>query len=142
MDRLYELTVTVPADTSDLAPHDVVWPLETAHLGGVTILVPDGHAGLTGIRAILAHQQIIPWGMFSWIVSNNEVIHVPFNDEINESGLVISTFNTDVFDHSFYLRAEISTSGEGPSPAETVQLHPAATLAAGLEGPLTIGAGG
>jgi hypothetical protein len=108
MNRFYEQTFTIPANTPKAAPVDIAWALEDNTLRKVSITIPDGHNGLTGIRVKWSNQQIIPWGNLSFIVANNRTIDVEFDDYITITGLVIEGFNTDVFPHSFYLEATIS----------------------------------
>lgn len=110
MDRLYAISVTVPANTPRAAPVDVALPLEDAQLTRFDITVPDGHNGLTGLRVLWSGQQIVPWGNNSFIVANNRTIPVAFNDYITASGVVFEAFNTDVFAHTFYIELTISDS--------------------------------
>lgn len=118
MDRLYLLTVTTPANTTALGELLTDWPLEDSKLGTVQIITPDGHNGLTGIRIIKSGQQIIPWGADSHLVMNAEDLTIPFNDEMQSTGLVIGTYNTDVFDHTHYLRAVITDLPEPGAPVQ------------------------
>lgn len=112
-DRFYQTAVTVTAGTVKAAPSSTVWKLEDAFITTVTIIVPDGHSGLTGIRLLRSFQQVIPYGNDDWIVANNDEIVIPYNGEITASGLSIQTYNTDVFDHSFNLRCVITDSLPG-----------------------------
>lgn len=145
MDRFYRFTVTVPSGTAIAAPAAVALPLEDATLKRIEITIPDGHNGLTGIRILWANQQIIPWGNNSWIVANGRIILISFDDEMTVTGLVAQGYNTDVFDHSFYIDVTISdlpsaqqmannaAAGAVILPASTVTvadpLGPAALLA-------------
>lgn len=111
MDRLYQITVTTPAGTTPDSPQTDVWTLEDSILESLTILIPDGHSGLTGIRIAQAQQEIVPWGNDDWLVSNNEIINVSVNEQITKTGLDIITYNQDVFDHKFWIRAVIQNLG-------------------------------
>lgn len=108
MDRFYFETVAVPAGTLQSAPLDHPMPLEDANLKAISITVPDGHNGLTGIRVLWSGQQIVPWGNNSFIVANNRTIPVDFNDYITVTALKFEAFNTDVFPHSFYVEITIT----------------------------------
>lgn len=116
MNRLYPLTIVTPKATLQSAPLVTPWPLEDAYLTSILIQVPDGHAGLTGLRILWSGQQIVPWGNNSYIVSNNEILTIPITSYITASGLTVHTFNTDIYDHSFYLRALITDSLPGAAP--------------------------
>lgn len=135
MDRLYQLTVSTPANTAIIAPQSTTWRLEDAKLISVTIIVPDGHAGLTGIRLLQAGQEIAPYSNNDWFVSNNEKIDISINEEMTATGLVVQTYNTDFFPHKFWLRAliqDLTASGAAVGAALT------ATPADILSGPLGI----
>lgn len=121
MDRLYSTVVTTASGVLDSAPNDTPWPLEDALLQSIEIVIPDGHAGLTGIRILQAGAQIIPFDLYSWINGNNERIVLPFNGEMTATGLIIETYNTGTFAHSHYVRAVISDlpAAGATSPAPT-----------------------
>ncbi|MGH7238945.1 MAG: hypothetical protein ACREHG_02645 [Candidatus Saccharimonadales bacterium] len=124
MDRLYETQVTCPAGTTSDTPFTAQFALEDATLISVEIVIPSGHAGLTGIRITRAGTPILPYSRGSFIVSNDEKLLVPFNGEMTATGLTVETFNSDIYDHTFYLRAVIQdlivASGPNAVPAPTV----------------------
>ena len=123
MDRLYYTTVTIPAGTTITSPYSVVWPLEDNELVYVDINVPPGPSGLMGFRILWAQQQVIPWGNDSWLVTDNEKIHVDCDFAMTITGLVIEGYNTDIFAHTIYIRGLIRT--------ETYQQQLAAEQATG-----------
>jgi hypothetical protein len=108
MDRLYYTSVTIPAGTLQSAPVSTPWVLEEAHLKYIDIIIPDGPGGTAGFRILWAQQQIIPWANNSYLAPNNEKIHVDTDVDITISGLVIQTYNTDTWPHTFYFRGLIS----------------------------------
>lgn len=129
MPRLYQLTVTTPSGVEPDLPQADPWPLEDAVLESVTILIPDGHSGLTGIRVKQAQQEIVPWGNDDWLISNDEIITVPIEEQITLSGLVIETYNLDVFEHRFWIRAVIQDLGTSTaSTANPLQPFSSLTL--------------
>jgi|SRR5713101_15139 len=107
MDRLYYLSVMTPAGTAIAAPLTTAFPLEDAKLKRLAITIPDGHSGFTGIRILRGSQQIMPWSNNQYIVANNRTIPIDYDDEITSSGLGIVTYNTDIFDHTFYIEVVI-----------------------------------
>jgi hypothetical protein len=122
MDRLYYQTLVVPAGTAITAPASQAWPLEDNELANIHVTVPDGHCGLTGFRILQAQQQIVPFANSQYLVANDEKIDYPFDDEITSTGLVLEGYNTDIFQHTFYVRALVKNlplPGENP-PAEVV----------------------
>lgn len=119
MDRVYPLTVTTPDGTLEASPQSTTWPLEDARLLYIDLIIPAGHNGLTGLRVEYNGTQIVPWGDVSYIIANNDRIRFPVNGEITRTGLVIITYNTDVFDHSHYLYAAIQ---DLPEPTAVVNI--------------------
>lgn len=109
MDRLYYLEVLTPAGTLQSAPQNTPWPLEDNQLVYVDILVPPGNSSTAGFRVLWATQQVIPWGNDSFLVTDNEKVHVDCDFDMTITGLVIQTYNTDIWDHTIYLRALIRT---------------------------------
>lgn len=126
--RIYETTFTVPAGTAIATPFTQGVILEDENLDLLTIIVPDGHAGLTGLRITWGGTQILPFGTGSWIIANNDRIDWPYDGEISETGLQLVGYNLDLFPHSFYLRWQISNLGAAGSPivVESPQATPAA----------------
>jgi len=108
MNRLFPFTVLTPAGTTQGAPLSTPLPLEDAQLCKVTVIVPDGHVGLTGIRLLQAGQQIIPWSNNYYIIANDRIIEIPVDGEMTNTGLVAVTYNLDVFDHNHYLEILIA----------------------------------
>lgn len=106
--RLYETAFTVPAGTPIAAPFTQVVVLEDENLDTVRIVVPDGHAGLTGVAIQWSGVNIAPFGIGTWIVANAEVIDFPYDGEVAQNGLNLAGYNLDVFPHTFYLRWQIS----------------------------------
>jgi hypothetical protein len=122
MDRLYYQNLTIPAGNGVNNFDAVAWPLEDNQLLEITIEVPDGHCGLTGVRIEQAQQQIVPFANNSYLISNNRVFRYPFADQITSTGLVIVGYNGDIYPHTFYCTAlvtNLSEPGENPE-AEVV----------------------
>lgn len=113
--RLYKLDITVPAKTAQLTPILTQWPLEDCILNSIRIVVPPGHVGLTGIRILQSQQQIIPWGNLSYLVMDNDKYDVQINSEIGASAISVAAYNTDIYNHTFYLRAQISDISSTPT---------------------------
>lgn len=118
--RLYKLDFTVPANTPKTAPITTPFTLEDAILVSMTIVVPPGHVGLTGIRIVRSQQQVIPFGNLSFLVMDNEKLEIDLNEEIQRKALVASAFNTDIFPHTFYIRAVIADLGSSTSQQQSI----------------------
>lgn len=108
MDQLWPLTVTVPPGTLQSAPQVTPWRTDDApELSYFDIIVPNGHNGLTGIKLLWSGTEIVPWDNTAFLTANDEKIHVEFGGYITVNALTVVTYNTDIFAHSFYLRALI-----------------------------------
>ena len=105
MSQLWPLTVTTPAGTLSSSPLITPWPLADANLEWIEIVVPDGPSGQVGVAVYWSGTQIVPWGTDSWIITNNEKLHIPVDSYITISGLSVYTYNEGIFDHTVYLRA-------------------------------------
>jgi hypothetical protein len=103
MDRYYPVTVAVAPGTTATAPSTTTVLLENAYLADVELLVPPGHGGLTGVRIRMSRQQVIPWGSNSWIIADNYIRVFDVREEIGINTVSVQAYNTDVFEHSFYM---------------------------------------
>jgi hypothetical protein len=110
LDRLYYLEVTTPANTPLASPQSTLWPLEDNYLKYVDVLVPPGPSGLLGFRLMWANQQVIPWGNDSWLITDNERVHVDCDFMMTITGLVIESYNTDIYAHTIYIRGLVQTA--------------------------------
>jgi hypothetical protein len=108
VDRVYTAAFKVLAATSALTPASQVFALETNHLADIELIVPAGHCGFTGFAITYQGTQVFPFAGAAWHIADNDKFVIPWNDEIMAGGLVLHGYNTDIFDHTFYLRAKIS----------------------------------
>ncbi len=118
-DRMYLFQVTCPAGRSSTVPLSSTWAMEDGWLSTITVIIPDGHSGFTGIRFKRAGTLFWPYSGAAWVIANNDEIVVPYNDTMTITGITIETYNTDVFDHTFYMRAVLSDQGPGQSQSPT-----------------------
>lgn len=110
------------------------------------LVIPNGHAGLTGIRITAAHTPLIPVTVGQWISSNDEIIRWPLENYIESGNWGALAYNEDLYPHSFYVRFLVdpprsaATAARPPGFAPTAPLS-SAEIEAG-EGGLAVGAGG
>lgn len=102
--RLRTRVVTTPAGTASSAPQQIIWQIGRGVLGKLDVVIPAGHAGLTGIAIVWGGRQIVPYEGGEWIVGNDDEITIELELYV-DSSVVVTTYNTDVWDHSHYLRA-------------------------------------
>lgn len=110
-DRFEIFDVTVTARTAKASAVETGTSFFDGLVTGVEIVIPDGHAGLTGIRLLQAHQQIIPRTFGAFITGNDEVVRWPISNVINNGAWSVQCYNTDIFDHMFHVRYLIDENG-------------------------------
>lgn len=116
-ERYYPLDLVVPAGTTEAAPLTVDVPLEDALLVDIEIIVPGGHKGFTGIKIRQSSQQVLPWGNNNWIIADSWSRVFDMDTEIGSQSISVQAFNTDFYDHTFYLRFHIRELDESRLPA-------------------------
>lgn len=135
MDRYYPVDITTPKGTTVGAPLNTPVPLENNYLVDIEVLIPPGHAALTGIRVKLASQQVLPWGNNSWIKADNYVRVFDINTEIGANAVSIDTYNQDFIDHTFYIRIHLRDKVSADSGSLS-QIFNGGTGAGGIGGGL------
>lgn len=130
--RYISLTVTTPAATPQASPQST--PVVVGHviLVSVSILIPPGHVGVTGVQVDLAQEPILPWGRpQGFIVGDN--FRDTYNIDIEvDTGLTVVTFNTGNYSHQHFLEfhvIDIAQGGPPPTPV-LVDLSAYAAVAA------------
>lgn len=103
-ERIHAFTVTVPAQTLEASPQETLLDFERAEVFGIEIVIPTGHKGLTGLALLISGRQMIPIDRGTWIQGNGDKLTIGL-DRFPQGGLWMSSaFNSDAFEHSFYLR--------------------------------------
>lgn len=111
--RVVPVVFTVPAGTTAAAPLTQTLDLGMAILDSLRVRIPPGPSGLTGFAMTLAGTRIVPWGgAADWFIGDDETEVFPVDIEVG-NGLQLVGFNTDVFDHAFYLLATVTDLGTG-----------------------------
>jgi hypothetical protein len=128
--QVYAFPVTVAAGTPSTAPTAVDVSFPQAIVTEVQIIVPDGHAGLTGIALQQAHQAVIPKNAGHFIVSNDEKLSFPLEDFLDNGNWQALVYNTDIYGHTFYLRFLCATIGTAVAPPAAPAPPPALLLPA------------
>ena len=118
--RMFAQPFTVPAKTAITAPVTAQFPLPTGHIAAITIVIPNGHNGLTGMQVLWGGVQIMPYGTGQWVVSNNTEVTEPVDQDISQNSMTLAGYNTDVFPHTFQVRAQWVSPA--PVPTSSAQL--------------------
>lgn len=96
---------TCPANTPQSTPLEVDVSFPAGKVVGIGIVVPYGHAFLTGLAIAQAHQIVIPRSGTSWFVSDDERLTFDYHDQLMSGGWSVFTYNTDIVNpHTWYLR--------------------------------------
>lgn len=114
--RVIARQVTVAAGVPASAPVATDISFDPGIVQRVEIDIPDGHSGLTGLALQQAHQQVIPFDVGTWIVGNDDALRWELEDFIDNGNWQALAYNTDVFDHTFYLRFLVVEVGAGAIP--------------------------
>lgn len=106
--RYVPQAVTVAANIASTAPTTTATALGHCIVETVTVVIPTGHAGLTGIAVVLASIHVVPYGDNAAFVlgdGTEETFELGFE---SDSGLTLAAYNTDqAFPHTFYLRWKV-----------------------------------
>lgn len=106
-DRVEVFDVTCPASTPETEPIEVAFDYPPGIPRKVTIIIPDGHAGLTGIALGYGHNAVIPRTTGKFISSNDEFI--TFDLSNYPAGPIWSAFvcNNDLLPHAWEVILEL-----------------------------------
>lgn len=101
--------ITTAANTAIAAPQQTVLALANFVIQRVRVIVPIGHAGLTGIRVEYDGRPLLPWaeGAVHWLVADDYAdtfdVDFPTGHALN-----VFTYNTDdTFAHTHYLGFDV-----------------------------------
>lgn len=121
--RVESFTVTVPAGTTQAGATTTDTSFPDGQVQRIELDVPDGHAGLTGIQIRAAGAQYIPFTEGAFIVANDHDFGWDVIVTIDTGVFSAVAFNTDVYDHNFYIRFSVLDFGyvaASASPAASV----------------------
>lgn len=137
-DQLFVYDVTCPASTPSTSP------LEVAQLSGglyvveqVRLVLPAGHAGLTGIALAFGHQAVIPYNAGAYISGDDETFDYQLGDYPNGVPWTVFLVNNDTQSHIWELRWQVNILNQTPNPTaqtliDTQDIYSAAPDETGL----------
>lgn len=131
-DRVNVANVTCPASTPLAAPVEVF--LQQFPPGiprKLTIVIPAGHAGLTGIAAGYGHQPVIPDNGAAFIQGDDDVVHLELSNYPAGPQWSVFMFNLDPEPHSWQVRFEFDEIIGQPVLTDIVPIPPDDIAAAG-----------
>lgn len=123
-------SVTIAAGTAKAAPASVNISPGLQVLHEVSVRIPPGPNGQAGFQILWTSVPLVPWGdSQQWIVGNDEKLSFPIGLEV-DSGVIFRAYNTDVYDHTFYVlltTSDVVRSGAGVvAPIPLVNIETAA----------------
>lgn len=102
--RYFTHRVDAPAGTPPDNPQGVPLAVFESVLVSVDVLIPSGHAGLTGLAFEYAGERVVPWGDSStWLQGNDQTLTLMVGLEVSTE-LIALTYNEGGYDHAWYLR--------------------------------------
>lgn len=107
--------VTCPPSTPVTAPLEVAAVTDTSYqVASVTIVIPNGHAGLTGIALALGHEIVIPRNPGAFQSGDGEVFSHDLTGYPAGSPWTIFLVNLDLQAHVWQTRWALETATAPP----------------------------
>lgn len=130
-DRVEFFDLTCAASVPANAPTEVVLQCAPGIPRKFTIIIPDGHAGLTGIALGYGHQPVIPRTAQAYISSNDEYVQLDLHGY--PAGPTWSAFlcNNDLQPHVWGLMFELDEIPAAQMASVDTALTPSAITTAG-----------
>lgn len=102
--RVIPLTCQIPANTPINTP--VTFPLQfpSSDVDRVEVRVPPGPSGLVGFYISHGGGNFIPQGRGNWIIADDESLMWPTDGAPNNGNWSVVAYNTDVVQHTIYVR--------------------------------------
>lgn len=110
----FSFQISVPKNTSQTDPLELEHKIPAGILTEGTIVIPEGHKGLTGLRLFYLTKQIAPANTGGFFAGNDTEIPVLMNTRIDRAPfqLVSESWNTDTgYDHTFLVAFNMKTRG-------------------------------
>ena len=124
--RTFTTRITTPASTTEASPLETAFALPQGTLVTVEVVIPAGHAGLTGIAIDYSGEHIFPWGRGTFLSGDDEVVSMESGHELGGSAITIRTFNADdTFAHDHLIRFVVTDpAGEPRARVAALALAP------------------
>ena len=131
-DRVEVKSATCPAGTLQANAIEVDLSFTPGIVTEVEIVIPWGHAGLTGLAIAQAHSIIIPASGDVWISGDDDVIRWPVDNYLNSGSWSAFVYNLDVSNpHSWYFRFLVNEIPDRRPLVAPLPLTSGAIMAAG-----------
>lgn len=105
--RTFAPNLTIPANTPSTVPVSLAVPVGKVVADEVRLIIPSGHAFLTGIAVEYKGTRVLPWDdPPAWFVGDDDDQVFPLDLQI-DSALTLVGYNTDIYSHTFHLRIKV-----------------------------------
>lgn len=102
--RIETFEISIPAGTAIAAPQTTALAFNRGIVDRMEMLVPPGPSGLVGFRILHSGDVVIPYDRSKWVIADNDTLKWDLEDYPTGSAWAITAYNTDVYDHTLYLR--------------------------------------
>lgn len=111
VNRVEAFAVTVTANTAKASASTTDVSFPDGVVQRIELDVPNGHNGFTGIQILAALGQVIPFTKGAFLVADGHDFGWDMIGQIDTGSWQAKTYNTDVYDHTFYLRFSVLDFG-------------------------------
>lgn len=129
--RFEQATVTCGAGVVATAPTQVQFPFAGGILRVIRIVIPDGHAGLTGIALGYGGNAVVPFGNAAFYSGNDREIVLDYNDKVPGVQWAAFVCNLDLQSHSWEVDMDFDDIGATNSTASIAPIAASTIVAAG-----------
>lgn len=103
-DRIETPAIVIPAGVTAAAPQTTALSLRDAVLERIEVRIPPGPSGLVGFAFVHSGQQVIPFTAGQWIIADDESLDWDVQNYPTGNKWSFRGYNTDVYQHTIYLR--------------------------------------
>lgn len=108
---------TFPAGTLQSAPLRIALTMPVRKVDVLEIVIPPGPSGLMGFAITMGGVSVLPIQPGTYVITDNETITWQLSGYPTSGAWQIAGYNTDVFDHTVYMRwllDQVSPSSQPP----------------------------
>jgi hypothetical protein len=115
MTRIQSYQITVPAGTLSTAPQSTHIQFSPGTVTDVDIKVPPGPSGNLAINVNSGGNNYIPVNDASFLFPDNDYLSYALSNAPNSGNWTVVAYNTDVWDHTFYVTFHVEDNLSAPS---------------------------
>lgn len=128
VNRIEAASVLVPAGTASASPQLTDVSFQDGVVQWIEVDVPSGHNRLTGLQILAAHGQMIPYTFGEFLIVSGRELHYDLQGLIDTGSFQANAYNTDIYDHTFYIRFGVLDFGYLPAAEPVAPLAPPPAL--------------